>query len=151
LISNISQVCEVKMKFTSEEIALCKKLHELGVRRKIKEGDWYILPSDSLTGTIPRLFDARSIAHELWEFEINKEGTPLWTWADAREWLREKGYWLLKHFDHANDLVKNTVKIIDAKTIYDLIHKGFIEQSGDSDLEAILKCMVEIAEKGGKG
>jgi len=122
------------MKFTTEEIALCKKLHELGVRKEIKYGDWFLFKQLGRGEDI-------CLCKKHPETQSTKSYIiPLWTWADAREWLIKKGIFLEAYLGFG--LVeksqwrfwdRNKAKLFDIK--------------GKTDLEAILKCMVEIAEK----
>ncbi len=73
------------MKFTEEEISLCKQVAEK-YRKKIKYGDWFlsnkvvILKNNFIRGTI-------HIGRQAIEKFI-----PLWTISDCLEFLSEKGF-----------------------------------------------------------
>jgi len=76
------------MKFTKEEISLCKQIGEKH-RKEVEYGDWFIMPAD------PHLFPTileSSPTHKLWKSEINKKAIPLWTISDCLEFLRKRGF-----------------------------------------------------------
>jgi len=137
------------MKFNQEEIALCKKLHELGVRKEIKEGDYALSPwarKPHLVSFPSHLrMSKREFNKRINDPAINKY--LLWTWADAREWLKQRRYSI--HLLATDEESQCAVR----KGRWG---KYVADETGNKDEIAILKCMVEvaqskIAEKGGKG
>lgn len=75
------------MKFTKEEIDLCKEIVKY-YRKPIDFADWFF---DSELGRTGIHFHTMILNEDI----SNK--IPLWTWQDAREWLKEKGKILIQH------------------------------------------------------
>ena len=132
------------MNFTTEEIALCKEIAEY-FRKPIQKGEWFSLLCDNS----PFLLDNYSFwveGFDLYEREYERKNRiynkddwwPLWTWQDAREWLREKGWEINEHLDSL-DIVK-----VEFARISDRIK---LQNKGKSDLEAILKVVLEILKE----
>jgi len=142
------------MKFTPEVIALCKKLHELGVRKDIQTRDCvYDVKYRTILLVVnhfqnlkfsternrAKLLDVR--VHEVYEQYI-----PLWTWPDAREWLWNKGWHISYHSDLFNKEYRNIlIKIGETNKCSE--DRRYIDGVGKKDEEAILKCMVEIKKR----
>ncbi len=133
------------MKFTKEEISLCKQIAEKH-RKEVEYGDWFIMPSD------PHLFPTvleSSPAHKLWQSEINKKAIPLWTISDCLEFLKSKSFYggLL---DRGKYYVANYTKAIIGEDNEDLsirVRSG----TANTPLEACLKAAIAVlGEEAGK-
>ncbi len=123
------------MNHTEKEIALCRRLHELGVRPEIREGDWYLDSRHSLAPFGPFLCTGEMIP------DLRDIFVLLWTWERAREWLREKGLF--------NVTLQTNYEISDL-SVFSLTKEAmrkFIAQ-GQTDLECALAVMVQVAEEG---
>ena len=85
------------MKFTDEEIRLCKLIAEKE-RKEIKHGDWiYHEPYKNYFLVVNSVIFQYQIQGGKWfdkqKKESRKINTPLWTLSDAIEWLKKKGWW----------------------------------------------------------
>lgn len=120
------------MKFAEEEINLCKKLHELGVRKEIEQRDVLI---NIKTGK-PRINYLRSkfIKQE----KVYEKEFVLWTWADIKRELDNRGYptWIVNIF-------WNKVEVWNFHYFEDVFKEKSLELCG-------LKILIKIAEKGRK-
>lgn len=111
------------MKFTKEEISLCKQIAEK-YRKEIKYGDWY-----EFKGKI-YLQAFKS------EPKMSSTAVPLWTISDCLEFLRERGYSLNQHFEDDGFF---HVALCDAGKE--------VKGRGDTDLEACLKAVLAVLEE----
>lgn len=134
------------MKFSKEEISLAKKLHELGVRKEIKEYEYVIgywtkgwrKDFDHVVGIL--------LNKKLGEIKVGKDALcypdkiiPLWTWAECANWLEKKGCYCFL----TGELKKG------GWYCHAYINNNIYEGEGKIREEAILKCMVSVlAERG---
>jgi hypothetical protein len=119
------------MSFTKEQIDLCKEIVKY-YRKPIYRGGSYIYS----IWKNPELFV--SVGDLPNEYQIAEAIIPLWTWKDAREWLKEKRQFLIGHHDTASGEIE--------------IHfgKSWVSEYagiGKTDLEAILKVVLEILKE----
>ncbi len=133
--------------FTEEEIKLCRQLYDLDVRPPIREGDWILDDKN-----IPRLVVGQTVPEGnivtlAWDKEkagevISERLVLLWSWERCREYLRERG-WKLQHAmdDGAGQVVLEFWKFL---TFGGPLR---IRWASQTDLEAILKVCVQVAEE----
>jgi hypothetical protein len=117
------------MNFSTEEITLCKEIAKY-YRKPIKKGDRYLIP-------------ALGQDIYLWTFptpNTRKETIPLFTWQDARNWLRENNF-ILRNLSETVDGISIFSGILNRKPI-----RAF-QEMGKTDTEAILKVMVQILKE----
>ena len=113
------------MKFTKEEIILCKQVAEKH-RKFIEYGDWYEFKGKSYL---------KSISNSLtpaWHI-------PLWTISDCLEFLRKKDYRINLH----ENVLTNGIEVIlnHPKRIEDITNYVY---KGKTPLEACLKVVIEV-------
>jgi hypothetical protein len=122
------------MKFTKEEISLCKQVAEKH-RKDIKYGDWYWYEKVEKV----YLCTVRKIP------DRHKDRIPLWTISDCLEFLIEKG-WDDINIDIAP---KWEIQCLAEKG---LVAKGYecgVEGWGKTPLEACLKAVLAVLEERG--
>ena len=127
------------MKFTKEEIALCRKIAEKH-RKEIEVGDWYLLDK--------KLILVAWSNRGFLDYKENiKDCLPLWQISDCLEFLRERGFTIIQACEHSmshewiieiNPYESNAVKTMG--------HKSF-EVRGGVILEALLKAVLAILEE----
>ena len=136
------------MKFTDRELELSRRLHDLGERPEIREGDWIInklrkgeceliFPNDSA-------LDTDQPSHYL---NLKKERPRvvfLWTWERCREWLSERGWSMAIHYDVKEGEAERVIVDFYRLSANWPMKKRF---SGATDLEAILSVCVAVAEE----
>jgi hypothetical protein len=115
------------MNFTKEEIDLCKEIVK-----------YYQLPSSLW---LCKENEENVIFDYAGDFQYFPPYIPLWTWKDAREWLRGKG-WISITLTTFNDDSGSMVKFWDKKA-----ENVFLKEEGNTDLEAILKAILEILKE----
>ena len=130
------------MKFTKEEISLCKQI--VGKHRKeIDLGDWIIQKNKTYPEVVYCIYtdDSELICTEL-EVIYKKNCTPLWTIFDCLEFLREKGWWPRIDFDTEETRIYTFHKDLSCKhwTKYPMY-------KGKTALEACLKAVLAVLEK----
>jgi hypothetical protein len=120
------------MKFSTEEIALCIQIAAI-LRKPIEYGDYYILGSDDET---PKIW--------IWNYQAplihpseNKPYLYIWTFQDARNWLRKKGKILIQHRERPDGNISIDFQEDDE----------VLQVTGKTDLEAILKVIVQILKE----
>ena len=117
------------MKFSTEEITLCKEIAKY-YRKPIGFGDWFYDEEIEHIGI--------HVYTMILEEDVSGK-IPLWTWQDARDWLRKEGYELTRFFSYVNKVGISFYK------------KGVQLSSlcgeGKTDLEAILKVILEILKE----
>ncbi len=114
------------MKFTKEEINLCKQVSERH-RKEIKEGDWIKYNY----GKPMILLASKCCINTHLKFTDEKHYFPLWTISDCLEFLREKGYRLKSHYDMADEVW----------ITFSMDEKPDLFKTGNTDLEACLKAV----------
>lgn len=134
------------MRFTKEEIRLCKKLAELGVSKEIKKGD-NVLYIDKIwmVRYATRTPYYLTIIHgEYDEDERNVRGDKvvlIWREKDCLKWLKEK----------CKDHVLLIHDIDDSKKWwcwFDEYHETRQFEKGKTPLEALLKAMIQVVKEG---
>jgi len=149
------------MKFTKEEIRLCKEIARY-YRKPIKYGDWYLIKTTEYEDIdVNRSFDKNGKRRRISikkTFQVCAHCSPklldiisLWTWEGAREWLRERNWYLFEHGDwylNKNEVLVRANPLLDnGEFNYDVAIKRF----GKTDLEAILKVVLAVLkEENGK-
>jgi len=127
------------MKFTKEEISLCKQVAEKHIK-KVKYGEWYLLNGKPILCAYANEGFHKSL-------EAENKITPLWTISDCLEFLREKGFTITQACEHpmsnewiieVNPYFSNAVKIMG--------HKSF-DVRGDTLLIACLKAVLAVLGK----
>lgn len=137
------------MKFTSEEIALCREIGKY-YRKPMNPGDWFYFEKYNRIEFVDDIFFKNreiplkgiqlSTPTQYPSYPEPIDYFPIWTWQDAREWLTRKRYWFrLDYHPDCNpkyklQLFKNTLN-----SIY--------EEGGKTDLEAILKVILAILKE----
>ena len=116
------------MKFTEEEISLCKQIAEK-YKRRIEYGSWYI----NYDGDT-RLKDFHGMGYR------DEESTPLWTISDCLEFLKERE-WRRQIID--KDGTGTAIKVY-----YDRGLQPPIIKNGKTLLEACLKAVLAVLEEG---
>ena len=129
------------IKFTKEEINLCKQIAEKDRLLKLaKEGDWirneYGEPSTELATNEYLGFVLRFVDVKHW--------FPLWTISDCLEFLREKEWHIVALTDDAvfDEKFQYHCEITDYK--FDKHHSS----SGKTSLTACLKAVLAVLEEG---
>jgi len=125
------------LNWTKREINNSKRIAELGERKEIGHGDWYL----NKKVDIPCLWKSTP------PFEYKHINIiPLWDWHDCREWLKKREYRL---FQLHEEFVTRDMKICLCGKTSDY----HIEIIGKTDTEAIQKCVIKVLEKekGGLG
>ena len=117
------------MKFTKEEISLCKQVAER-YRKEIKYGDWFYW---EYGGTQPALCNDGGTLHYQ-RYKNKKKSFPLWTPSDCLEFLGEK-FERLRFCDDK----KFEVQI--------WLPDGFYYHIGKTPLEAYLKAVLAVLEE----
>ena len=122
------------MNFNTEEISLCKEIAKY-FRKPIGFGDWFYDEEIEHIGIhVYTMFLEEDVSGKI----------PLWTWQDARDWLREKGYVLdsLQTGRKAESVFVRfyILKLFKGKEIV-------IDGIGKTDLEAILKIVLNVLEE----
>ena len=129
------------MKFTKEEISLCKQI--AGKHRKeINLGDWIIQKNKTYPEVVYCIYtdDSELICTEL-EVIYKKNCIPLWTISDCLEFLREKG-WLVR------DLIEYEGEFGTTFLHQSVSEEKFINGDGKTPLEAFLKAVLAVLEEG---
>jgi hypothetical protein len=120
------------MKFTTEEIALCKKIAEKH-RKEIYKGDWYI---DVNIGDTTFLCQHGNCG------SLDDDSVPLWQISDCLEFLRERGYRINLHENVLTDGTEVTLNHPERlEDITNVVYKG------KTPLEACLKAVLAIVEE----
>ena len=118
------------MKFTPEEISLCKQVAERHLK-DVPRGGWY-LPREKDTEPELATINICSIKSN----PLFKGAIPFWTISDCLEFLRKKGYTLEQHFEDDGFI---HVALCDAGSE--------VKGRGDTDLEAFLKAVLMMLEE----
>jgi hypothetical protein len=128
--------------FTAAELALCLRLHEMGVRPEIREGDWFLATDerDEILLSYHSVVEAVHSCGYVWKREAK---ILLWSWLRCREWLRERGWYWGDGGGHETDgeLWLSFCRICPDETTRNIVGKG------TTDLEAILRVVVAVAEE----
>ena len=130
-------------KFSKEEIELCKEISSF-FRKPIGFADWFLLDDYS---TIPKVW-IEEFQAPLIHPPLGERYVPLWTWQNARDWLREKG-WEFKDLIVKNKMTPNTaykMSYISCEN-FRKTHGFEINKFGNTDPEAILKVIVQILKE----
>lgn len=125
------------MKFTTEEIALCKAIAEKGLNktaREIDEGDWYV----EKDGLEPSLYVAGISGYDY------DEDVFVWQISDCLEFLREKG-WRSYQFTFNEKGEIRELSIVHIPFGFRTKHHVVI--NGETFLEACLKAVLAILEE----
>jgi len=117
------------MNFTTEEIDLCKEIAKY-YWKPIYFGDWFY--DEELNR--PAIHVYTMILNE-----YMSDRFPLWTWQDARDWMREKGYTL--------ETFSGDMHIEIAFHKRGTHYLSSLNQDGNTDLEAILKVVLKILKE----
>jgi len=149
------------MNFSKEEIALCKEIAKY-YRKPIKKGDYIArevgelqIPYIEYVDIVNRDGDSlvvNAIENKIYriyshsegfvingDYQVEHELIPIFTWQDAREWLKEKEYEL--------------VTLSGDEEIQIMFHKKATHylltlcKQSKTDLEAILKVILEILKE----
>ena len=116
------------MNFSKEEIALCK---EIAKYYRLPNSLWVCKESEDNV-----IFDYAG------DFQYFPPYIPLWTWQDARDWLRERNWFLvLRNFGNVSHFGIWKEEQREPKSYK-------YAQAGKTDLEAILKVVLEILREG---
>ncbi len=115
------------MKFTKEEISLCKQIAEKH-RKRIVFGIWFHDLEDP--EHLPFLWC--NLTDEL----KRKSAVPLWTISDCLEFLREKDSYI--HFEYYGNKFEITAFVKDIDST--------IKGKGETPLEACLKAVLAVLE-----
>lgn len=117
------------MQFTEKEIELSKQLKEAGLEWKLEEGDWYFGEDGEII-----LFTG---AYDV----IRRKDTWLPLWHECRNIILEKG-WILRLLFDTPPQVEWRIHIVYEQQIEK--HTHTIEATGETDLEAIYKALLEV-------
>ena len=125
------------MKFTKEEISLCKQIAEkYRFEKLVKEGDWiqqnYGTPCIDLVTS--------EYIRNILRFTDVKHWFPLWTISDCLEFLREKGWF-------ARDLIEDGGEVGVTFLHHTVKEEKFSTGDGKTPLEACLKAVLAMIEK----
>jgi hypothetical protein len=128
------------IKFTTEEISLCKQIAEKH-RKDIDDGDWiYHEPHNNYFLVVQHVILQYQLQTQKWFDELNAEhrkmNIPLWTISDCLEFLREKGFQTFLIMELAKGWGCDGY-------IKDKIYEG----TGSSILEACLKAVLAVLEE----
>ena len=115
------------MKFTIEEISLCKQVAER-YKREVEYGIWFIWGDEAPTIASGNM-------------KQRKDLIPLWTISDCLEFLREKG-WLVR------DLIEYEGEFGTTFLHQSVSEEKFINGDGKTPLEAFLKSVLAVLEEG---
>jgi len=146
------------MRYTKKEIELSKEIAKY-YNKKIQPGDWiYWKDNKHMEVTLVddiwlKMRDGKlSVpSHSLDEPHIIENYFPLWTFKDAREWLRKRGWRLNRHYDGwscEKRLIPKQPDIVALKFWSyknDLLPE--IKGQGKTDLEAILKVVLAVLKR----
>lgn len=125
------------MKFTKEEIELCRKIAERYRKERLEKGDWYILK------LIHGKEQIRLHSNENPWIINTKDYIPLWTLSDCLEWLRGKGCRLSGHYDIADEIMIS----FSAATDSAMEKLPEVFDKGRTDLEVCLKIVLAVLEE----
>jgi len=129
------------MKFTKEEISLCKQVAEKE-RKPLEYGSWYlIIPKDKKAVEEICLYDSK-IDESFLVFSRDTTTTvPLWSISDCLEFLRERGYRVRIDEEITPLSLSSNVKCYG--------HKSNIAvcKFGTTPLEACLKAVLAVLEE----
>ena len=141
---------EREMKFTKDEIVLCKKITEKH-RKEIEYGDWikcgdeqFIFVSEYKGLIVVYSEGGYDLSHRILRDEI----IPLWQISDCLEFLRENNYIL--RLPYQSNILKRGMEfsecLVDGKEKKEVFINGsdFMEKP----LEALLKAVLAILEEG---
>ena len=133
------------MKFTKEEISLCKQVAE-NYRKKIKRGDW-IIDDKGEVCLIENIDKDNTMmagyGKNIRYFSLDySEIIPLWTISDCLEFLREKG-WTNYQFN-SNKEGKTELHVI--QTPFEFKSNQEIIETG-TFLESLLKAILAVLEE----
>lgn len=128
------------MEFNKEEIALAKELHELGVKRRRKCGDWVYVEYPPKYANPPRTTGQvalyERLQHSTIPFKIKFD---LWQIHECLEWLRGKGC----------DRIE--IKVFWNELQVEIRHESKLEfpkyKRAKTLLEALLKAMIAIKKE----
>ena len=136
------------IKFTKEEISLCKQVAEKH-RKEVGKGDWYVSEdSDYKTGwsnPMLNINDYEPVKKKLPGIFNDKDrnDVPLWTIPNCLEFLRGEGYLVrLVEYEHYGGVKTITCYCYGHKT------KGAFSKQGNKDEEACLKAVLVVLEEG---
>ena len=115
------------MKFTKEEISLCKQVAEKH-RKEIEYGGWYLTK-----GEVRNNADSKWVANE-----FSQACIPLWIISDCLKFLREKSW---------NAVIELWSTGRDDKWLCRLNHEVSQWWSGKTPLEACLKAVLAVLEE----
>jgi len=113
------------MKFTKEEISLCKQVAEKH-RKKIDWGEWALF-NDKI--------------HLVIDLPVNEESIPLWTISDCLEFLKERNYDCILYSKSGQS--RWYLKF----NIYPLVSSMEILNGGKTPLEVCLKAVLAVLEE----
>ena len=132
------------IKFTKEEISLCKQVAER-YRKDISDGDWiYHEPHNNYFLVVQYVILQYQLQTQKWFDELNAEhrkmNIPLWTISDCLEFLREKMFTYTLHF------------ITKERGYECILFKGHQRKPqiliGKTPLEPCLKAVLAVLEEG---
>lgn len=120
------------MKYTKEEISLCKQVAEKH-RKEVEHGDWFIWGDD-----YPMLASGG--------MSLRKGIIPLWTISDYLEFLREKEWHICYCSENMNKKYRNfMVKISESHVPFD--NEKYRDGVGKTFLEACLKTVLAVLKE----
>ena len=139
------------MKFTKEEISLCKQVAEK-YRKEISDGDWFLrndmkfeyalflrVGKDLITGYIQGEI---CFMDDMSNVDI-KKAIPLWTISDCLEFLRKEGF-MVRLVEHEH--YRTGKKSIECICYGHETKRDFSEQ-GDKDEVACLEAVLVVLEE----
>ena len=138
------------MKFTPEEIKVCKELSRLGVRKKRVCGDWVYVEYPPRYANPPQTTGQAALYERLQHSTVPfKIKFNLWQIHDCLEWLKGKGIRIWGLHTQYDEDVKPTGKFVFWCNFNDEVSLTS-EYNGMEDaltpLEALLKAMIAIAK-----
>lgn len=127
---------------TKESIALAKELHELGVKKKGKCGDWVYVEYPSRYATPPQAVGQPALYERLQNSTVPfKVKFDLWQIHDCLEWLRGNKIFILLQ------VIKNGV-LVSYKGISQM--DGMVVEkriNAKTPLEALEKAMIQVKKE----
>lgn len=127
------------MKFTKEEVSLCKQVAERH-RKDIEYGDWMIIEGDP--HVVPTLFIGQDFP------KTKRTMLPLWTITDCLGFLKEKGYRVRLDEDKDVELINKTIELDPfSVSCYGHKSKRSFFRYGKTLIEACLKAVLAVLEE----
>ncbi|MHA1225209.1 MAG: hypothetical protein ACTSPV_00535 [Candidatus Hodarchaeales archaeon] len=137
------------MKPSKEEIRLCKEIARR-YRKPPRQGDWvfvekyknYFLVVGVIRTKAGNQFEITN-EEKFWDsdYDDKQKYFPLWTWEDAREWLRKKGFvYITLSIQTRSSFISASTKLVVGKR---KVKTAF----GATSLEAILKVVLAVLKE----